>query len=222
MSSWYGPALPSKVDPEALIIAFDLHRVVFHRNFLATFTYLMRLHHKGRALALALNPRIWSMVMQLRQETTVGDEIFDKLIERYPSLARFEQDYINLENTQMPDGAVVDIIQELKQKKFTLYILSNIGHRAYADLSKKFSFIFSLFDHVYLPTKAHNYLQKPHEPFYHNFLAYAAEMGDGGKQVLFIDDKVPNLVAAALCGISGIHFCSAHQLKNLLHKLLLV
>jgi FMN phosphatase YigB (HAD superfamily) len=226
MDHYYGPPWSSTIaygpTNQRLIIAFDLHRVIFHRDFLAMARYLIGMHHKGAALRLALNPWLWYTVKKMRRTTTVGDEIYDGLVQHFPSLALFHQDFITLENMQQPDWEVVAILGQLKQQGYKLYILSNIGERTFAHFIHLFPTIFALFDHTYIPRKDNAYRQKPSPLFYKDFIAYTAEQGDRDKRILFVDDKKKNINSAASCGISCILFHSSKQLQATMMSLSLI
>lgn len=215
----YGSPLHQPIDPDTLLCAFDLHRVIFHRDWLGILNYLIRMPRKLTLLCFAFNPFFWFSIWRIWNKTSVGDEIYEKIVEKYPSLSRFQADFIALENMQNPDSGVLEILRTLKAHGYALYILSNIGERAFIELAKKFPDLLHLFDHLYLPQKSNNYLQKPHKGFYEDFKSFVEKKGDGDKSILFIDDRIKNVEAAARVGISAIHFKTADRLKAELSRL---
>jgi FMN phosphatase YigB (HAD superfamily) len=212
----YGPPLPSVSTPETIICAFDLHKVIFHRSWPAIVSYIAHMPNKRKALTFLLNPFFWFRVFAIWRKTSVGDEIYDQLTLYYPGLALFKHDFINLENMQLPDESVAEILHALKARGFTLYVLSNIGKRAFVDLARKFPDLFALFDHAYLPCKELAYIQKPNLIFYRDFIRYKNRVGDGDKHILFIDDRIKNIRAAASLGITCIYFRCSAQLNQVL------
>lgn len=215
----YGPPLRQPVSPDTVVCAFDLHRVLFHRDWLGIFRYVLHMPHKLFGARYILNPFFWIHVFIIRRQTSVGDDIFERLTHIYPGLASFKADFIALENTQKVDQQVLHITIKLKAHGYSLYVLSNIGERAFIELAKKNHDLFHLFDHIFLPQKSHNYRQKPGTEFYQDFLAFLQKKGDGDKSVLFIDDRIPNLEGAAKVGITGLYFTNADSLLEHLKRL---
>jgi FMN phosphatase YigB (HAD superfamily) len=220
MSVIYGPPLIRPVTPDTVLCAFDLHSVLFHRDWKGIITYFFHMPHKLSVLPLILNPFFWITAYRIWQQTSVGDDIYERLVERYPRVAHFKDDFIALENMQKPDQEMIDIILKLKARGYVLYILSNIGERAFIELAKKNTTLFHLFDHCYLPQKDNGYCQKPSTAFYEDFFTFVDKKGDADKSILFIDDRAVNLEGAAHVGISGLLFTSAVDLKKSLSQLL--
>ncbi len=218
MAVLYGPPL-EKVTPYSIIIAFDLHKVLFHRDWRGIIKYLVKMPHKMKGFALLINPFFWITVYNIWKQTSVGDDIYERLVVRYPRFAAFKDDFIVLENMQKPDEEIVRIIFNLKAQGYGLYILSNIGDRTFIELAKKNNHFIHLFDHCFLPKKENGYEQKPSAPFYHDFLAFADKKGDGDKAILFIDDRVANLAGAAKVGISGLLCTDTEDLKKSLEHI---
>jgi FMN phosphatase YigB (HAD superfamily) len=215
----YGPPLRQPINPNTILCAFDLHSVLFHRDWRGILNYLIRMPRKLSLLCFVFNPFFWISIWRIWNKTSVGDEIYEKLVEKYPALQKFQSDFIALENMQNPDNGVLEILRTLKAHGYHLYILSNIGERAFIELAKKFPDLLHLFDHLYLPQKSNNYRQKPHKGFYEDFKAFVDKKGDGGKSMVFIDDRIKNVDAAVRVGISAIHFRTADRLKDELKRL---
>lgn len=174
---------------------------------------LMRFPYKAQALSLICNPFLWRNLSRIRQTTNVGDEVYELLVEKHPKLALFAEHLLALENEQMPDFTMLEVIHTLKQQGVKVYVLSNIGEKMYGALSAKYPEVFTLFDGIFIPTKALDYCQKPRLCFYEKFLEHVKNEGNERKHVLFVDDKRVNVEAAALCGISSILFSSTDAFK---------
>ena len=114
---------------------------------------------------------------------------------------------------------MVDLIKQLKARGYKLYVLSNIGKETFAQLCVAYPEIGSCFDGAFTASAEHNYIHKPHLDFYERFKNYLKDIGQGHKQILFIDDLKKNLAAAASCNIAGVHYRSSKSLlltfKNL-------
>lgn len=214
----YGPPIRIPPNPDSVICAFDLHRVIFHRDWPGIFAYIVRMGHKKDMALLVLNPFFWIQAFRIWRITSVGDEIYDLLVQDYPGLALFKNDFVALENKQKPDQEVVNAVEMLKARGYALYVLSNIGERAYAELRKKFHFL-NLFDYVFVVKKSDNYAQKPNPAYYRQFLNLLERNGDAAKSVLFIDDRIPNLESAASVGITGLHFTKKTNLQESLRRI---
>ncbi len=218
MHNIFGPHL-SSIYPHELLCAFDLHKVIFHRSFIDITLSLTRFPHKVQALKLLCNPILWKNLSNIRKTTNVGDDVYERLVEKHPKLALFGKHLLALENEQKPDIAMLEVIQALKQHGVKLYVLSNIGEKMHAALSAKYPDVFSLFDGIFIPTKALEYCQKPRLCFYEKFLTHVKNQGHERKHILFVDDKRVNVEAAAMCGISSILFSSTRAFKATLRKI---
>ncbi len=201
------------------IVAFDVHNVIFFRDWRAMSGYLVRMlryhPHKWQLYLLLFNPLLWMRCFCIRLKTQVTDHIYDLLLEQYPSMRLFAQDFVKLENMQRPDDKIVSFLKELKKQGYTLYLLSNIGQRALHDLEQMFPVVIGLFDSAFFPTRSSGYEQKPSPYFYLRFLR---ESNCAPDQIIFIDDRKNNVVQARSLGIAGIHFTSLKACKALLRR----
>jgi len=201
------------------IIAFDVHNVIFFRDWGAIARRLisiLRYHpHRWRLYLLLLNPFFWVRFLTIRLKTEVSDHIYDLLVEQYPSMHYFAHDFIALENMQRPDSKVVSFLQALRRDGYTLYLLSNIGQRALLDLERLFPKVICLFDRAFFPQRSWGYEQKPSTHFYRRFLS---ESKCAPCEVIFIDDQKNNVEQARLLGIASIHFTSLKVCKELLGR----
>lgn len=211
-------SLAGAVTPDTTIIVFDLHNVVFKSQRRKIVFSCLKLMRQG-TWRYTLNPALWYKVYRLRAHSAVAEDIFHKVTNEYPELARFRSDFIRLTNAQRPIRGVVDLIKRLKERGYKIYVLSNIGKDTFKELCLKYPEISTFFDGAFTASAEHNYMHKPHVGFYEGFKNYLKEQGQADKQILFIDDLKRNLAAAATCNIAGVHYRSSRRLlldfKNL-------
>lgn len=216
--SAYLSSLETAVTPGNTVIVFDLHNVVFKSQRRKIVLSCLKLMRQG-TWRYTLNPALWYKVYRIRSQSEVAEDIFHKVTASYPELARFRNDFISLTNTQKPIRGVVDLIRQLKERGYKLYVLSNIGTETFYQLCLKYPDISTFFDGAFTASAEQNYLHKPHMDFFEGFKRYLKDQGEEGKQILFIDDLKRNLAAAASCNIAGVHYRSSrrllHEFKNL-------
>ncbi len=214
----YLAGLVQVVTPQTTIIAFDLHNVVFKKQTRKIVMQGIRLLPQG-TWRYTFSPRLWYRFYKIRSQSDVAEDIFQKMSLEYPGLARFRGDFIRLTNAQRPIPAVMNMIKGLKERGFSLYILSNIGQDTFQELSEVFPELQEYFNGAYTATAENNYVHKPHPEFYEGFKQFVNNDGHEGKQIVFIDDLKKNLSAAARCNIAGIHFTSPKKLQRILQNL---
>lgn len=114
------------------------------------------------------------------------------------------------------NAETVSIIQELKRCDFRLMILSNMNEEGKAEMFGASRYCgeidwISLFDDILLSC---DLLQlKPQEEIYRTCVERA---GTDAEACLFIDDSPANIQAARECGLHGIVFSHASQLRSTL------
>jgi FMN phosphatase YigB (HAD superfamily) len=209
----YIACLDRKVNPQSTVLAFDLHEVVFNRLKMEIMMHVLTLMPRGMWW-YACNYYFLKDIYRLRSEVVIEEAIFKKLIEQYPDLERFKQDFFDIANTVTPIEPMVEFIRYLKQQGYHLYVLSNIGEDTYKQLSEKYPDIVECFDGAYVPCDGNNYNHKPKKQFYQEFKDYLAREGHQDKQVLFIDDLEKNLRGALDCAIAGIHCTQTQYVKD--------
>ena len=110
-----------------------------------------------------------------------------------------------------PNYAVISFIQEL-QKAFVvkIYAMSNISKEDFAFISAKMA-EWRIFTRIF--TSGHSGMRKPDLSFYRHVLE---EIKLGPKEVIFIDDKAENVLAASSLGISCIVFVDNPSIVKML------
>lgn len=215
MKHLYGAPLPEHPNPENLVFAFDLHKVILHRSKRSIcWFFFKRLVIRSGFVKYLFNPVFWVRLLQARYQTCVTDDIFDRLLIHYPKLKKYRADFVSLENLQYPNQTVVALIKQLKTKGFKIYLLSNVGHTACTQLKTTMNSLFSLFDGLFYPQKEEGYLQKPNPAFYQAFLKkFDLDEAMIRQRILFIDDNFSNICAAAQLGFCSLHFKSHKQFE---------
>lgn len=210
---------PEQITHENTLIAFDLHDVIFQKSPTQILREILLIKGKGRIVKLAMNPYFWGYIKKLKNETNVAEDLFKRLILKYPQIKDLEAEFIRLSNAQKPKKKTVSIIKKLKEKQFKLYVLSNIAERTFEQLKIKYPAIFNNFDGALVVSPDDNYLHKPNPAYYEKFKSHLKDEGHEDKHVLFIDDLKQNIHGASNAGISGIQFSSAKNLEKTLKKL---
>jgi HAD superfamily hydrolase (TIGR01509 family) len=111
-----------------------------------------------------------------------------------------------------PDNTVVTFLKHLRKSTLVnVYAMSNVAREDFAVLSQKMDW--SLFDRVFTSGEAG--MRKPDPSFYCYVLE---EIKLAPEQLIFIDDKRENVLAADRLGIRGILFdnSTVHTLQTLL------
>lgn len=107
----------------------------------------------------------------------------------------------------------VDIAYKLKEKGYSLYILSNFHEEAIKEMYNKYPF-FTIFDGGVI--SAYEHMIKPNPKFYQILLD---RYHLNPHECLFIDDMLANVTIANRLGISSIHLNYNTDLKEELMKL---
>ncbi len=213
--------------------AFDIHKVLIHKDMKAEWRVFWHYPHKidflkcmiHKALLKDLGLMLWQLILNnWPWSTNYQDVTSAQVIHAFqkagkPELADL---FMKIVNEQNVDPAMTKLIKELKAIGYTLRIASNIGKTTFEQLkiklAKENQNIFVYFD------KDKNGLegktvdldkspaQKPHADYYHQYLT--TYNPDNTKLIILIDDKLVNITAATQAGFAGIHFKNAQQLRN--------
>ena len=138
----------------------------------------------------------WAEAMAaLKVEYPAWADIFDAYTERWPETLAGSHD------------ATVAILQELKDRRVPLYALSNWSAEMFPHAEAKYDWL-GLFDGVIVSGRVG--MIKPDRDIFDLLLeTYDLEAGD----VFFIDDNVPNVLAARSYGIHAHQFEGADALR---------
>ncbi len=112
-----------------------------------------------------------------------------------------------------PDKKLITHIQKLKEKGYTLYLLTNFDKEGYANILRKYPEIFALFENIIV--SAHIRMLKPYKEIY----AYVLNKYQiTPHQCLFIDDQKENIDGAQALNIRSIHYSNLGNLMKHLKK----
>lgn len=211
--------LTRNVTPENTIFAFDLHEVLFRRNFRKIAYGGMWLFCKSFFYMIA-HPTLISRLISISYEDIAVEGMYVKLTEEYPYLSNFQEDVCEISNNCCrPIEPMIDLLRALKKQGFKIFLLSNLGENTLQDFKLRFNYFEELFDGFYSPGKQNNYICKPMIAFYEGFKNYLSSLGYLNKQILFVDDLEKNIKGACQAGMSGIHFIGYEKLCGTLQKL---
>lgn len=140
-------------------------------------------------------------------------DVINIFVKRYPQYEK-EITFVLNNWTDMvsPIQENVKILKELKEKGYSLYVLSNFHKEAFESMKIKYDFL-SLFDGGIVSAYVH--VIKPDDKIYHLLLK---ECDLNAKDCLFIDDSLANIEASKRNGIDGIHLKFDVDLRNELKK----
>lgn len=208
--------LPPIRSPQNVIIAFDLHGVLFRHDYKKMFTVFWQSPDKWKLLWTTLHPSLWFDVLKLSRTCTVPEAFIMQLAKRNTAVKELLPTIIKILNAQKPHAQTVALLHKLKKEGYQLHVLSNIGETIYKDMEQQFPEILHMFENVLVTGAANGYISKPNPKMYHAYLATL----NGEKRPLFIDDKIKNIRSALNCGIASVHYHSFDaalaMLKNLI------
>jgi len=199
------------MNPQKTILAIDLHGVLFKHDYKRMFKTYWQSKHKLKLILALINPLLWVDVIRLMRQNAIAEQFLVGLAEKHHRLKPFVHLGIHIANQQKPIQKVVDMLEHLKNKGYTLHLFSNIGSITFEEIWKKFPSIFQLFDSFILPSQSNNYLRKPNPIA---FATYLRENNKENKQVVLIDDKRKNVRQAKNHGIKSIWFQSPEHLQQ--------
>lgn len=201
--------------PENTIIAFDIHGVLFEPNYKKI--GLLIYHHAAmlKLVAYFFYPSFVAAIVKLLNKKAVPQEYIASLSNQFPGIKPYAPVMIEIANAQKPNKELFKLIEQLKDKGYTMHIFSNIGDTIYANLAQQFPHLFEYFEQICVPASSNEYIAKPNPQA---FAYYLAEYNPQHKQVLFIDNRRKNIKVAQLLGIHGILFTSATDLRKTLFK----
>ncbi len=201
---------------ERNIIVFDLHDVLFERNYWQVIKALAYMDNKGKFIALLLTPSFIIDALKMLLVTRVSEAYLIKLSQKHTRLIPYLETIIDLTNVLLPMKEMFLLINLLKVKGYKIYIFSNIGSLTYQKLYGSYQHFFNHFDGIHYVESSNDWLAKPHEDAYRLFLQ---KYNINPHQMIFIDDKPKNVIAAQQHGITSIVFKSTRQLLQQLTKL---
>lgn len=137
---------------------------------------------------------------------------FSKLVNRPAEIVRKEIDaYFN------PNTELIDYINELKNRKYKVILLTNSSHDFFERLVfKDYPWFRDLFDDIIISSQIK--MIKPYKDIY----LYALKKNNlDPKDAVFVDDSKSNVIGAQAVGIDSILFKDTEQFKSDLKKYIL-
>lgn len=202
--------------PAHTAIVFDLNGVILRFGLWPALCRAWRSDARYQLLRAALNPVIIWQVLKLYARGTVVEKAILATGAKYPYLQNLVPLLLEIANSQLPVTDTLNLVRELKQAGFKVYLFSNSGAQSIQLLQNQYPHIFVLFDGICFASAQDRYLQKPHPLAFAKFLK---QFNLNKSQMILIDDQKRNIQAAQQLEIRAIHFrnsaqCRA-QLKNL-------
>lgn len=144
-----------------------------------------------------------------------NEQAAEKMIERQPTEKEIIVEIIdNWERVLTPIQETVNLLNELHNNGYNLYVLSNFHKQAYITVKSKYDF-FELFTGAIISSIVHSI--KPEPEIYRKLLdKYKLKP----EHSIFIDDRKENVVAGRKFGLETIHCQNTRKLKSALKRTL--
>lgn len=187
---WIPSFLQARPTPENCRIVFDVDNVLLD---LETGVKSKLVRH------IVIRPPLWKEISKLRKFSCYAE----KLIKKHKH-TRFAKLLTRIKYGKVPIQGMVEILQELKDKGYTLHILSNMARADFEYYKTKYPEIFNYFDGEFVVENSFDIgaIKKPDPAYFHLYRShYPVE-----KDIFFIDDKPKN------CHASGFRY--THTFKN--------
>lgn len=190
------------------VFVFDLHDVLFARNYSQTIKLLWAIKNKKKLFSILFSPRFICDAFQMLSVTRVSEAYIIKLSEKHAHFKPYVDTIIDITNALIPIWEMFSLIENLKHKGHKVYIFSNIGRQTYHKLIKPYQHLFECFDGIHYVEDHNNWLAKPN----HNaYLFFLKKFDIKPQNMIFIDDKPKNIIAAQELGITGVLYKSCNQ-----------
>lgn len=226
--------LSEKKAEHKLEFAFDVHKVLVHKKSNLMWNILKNYPHKSEFIKLFWNLPLMTLLGSIVWQYLINvlpwhkkkykEVTSERFVNGLQQINAFElvEFTTSILNAQLPDPQMQEVIIELKEKGYPLHIASNIGKQIFIKLKEKLHLlnknIFALFDKndEGLEGKTVDYsisrAEKPSPEYYKEYLDQYDP--DRSKLIIFVDDKLINILPATAQGFLGIHFKNAQQFRN--------
>ena len=152
----------SKKENHTKIFVFDLHDVLFERNYLNTIKLIYQIKNKINLLKILFNPKFIYDALKMLSVTRVSEAYLIKLSQQHSNFKPYVDTIIDITNAIMPTWEMFTLIENLKLKGYKVYIFSNIGKETYNKLMQPYQSLFEYFDGIHYVHADNNWLAKPH------------------------------------------------------------
>lgn len=205
-----------KINQET-IFAFDLHDVIAEYD-------IKKMIRTGlcnpQGLMIIFYPKTFPAMVKSIKKSASSQEVLENIAQQYPDSARLKQIYnIGIDIACQLKGmqGTIDIAQKLMAKEHKVIFVSNIEPK----LWQRFLIDFPMFKDCdkFIVGPENGWIKKPSEQYFKNFLQWAKEKNFESRNILFIDDRLKNVVAARSLNIPSYGFISPEDLKQDLEKM---
>lgn len=204
---------------EKKIFVFDLHDVLFKRNYWETFKLCYAIKNKYGLLRVLCNPFCVYDAFKLLGITRVSEAYLVKLAKKHTPLTPYVETIIDITNAIKPIPRMFEFINQLKDNGHRLYIFSNIGKKTFEKLNNSYNYLFVRFDGIHYVEEHNDWLAKPHHNAYKLFLK---KFNINPELMIFVDDKNKNIKAAHALGITAFIYRSSCELLRALKEYKLI
>jgi FMN phosphatase YigB (HAD superfamily) len=204
----------------SIVVAFDLHDVLFSFSAFGVLRTLWKLPYKSTLILHLFSPSFWKTYFATKKQALSTERRFGLLVTQFPFLKKYRSNFIELCNQQRVDQKTLAYIKQLKIAGYRLIVASNIGENTYKDLAKRFPDVIALFDYAFTSGKIAGYKKKPYHSYFVALRKYIHKNIVDGEHIVFIDNKRKNIRIAEKHGICGIHFTSAEKLPGAFDKII--
>jgi|GEM_PF-1181201 len=211
--------LPSDFNTINTILIFDLHRVIFLRDFKKTFAVLLKPVNGLPFIFRFAKPKILKYALSLSRREGSDEEFLLFLTQYYPQLLAYKGQIKDLVSAYYPVKELITLIELLRKKGYSVHIASNIGATFLDGLTLQYPHIFSLFDVIKTVQNKQDGTPPVVKPNLAYFQEYIDQFNPNGKHMIFIDNNIKNLEACSQAGLIGIRFESSNQLEKILKNL---
>lgn len=209
-----------KIPISSIVVAFDLHDVLFSFSVFGVLKTVWKLPHKSTLLLHLFSLSFWKTYFATKKQALSTERRFGLLVTQFPFLKKYRSNFIELCNQQSVDQKTLAYIKQLKAAGYRLIIASNIGENTYKDLAKRYPAVIELFDYAFTSGKISEYKKKPYSSYFVALRKYINKNSSEAEYIIFIDNKRKNIRIAAENGIYGIHFTSADRLPGEFDKII--
>lgn len=206
--------LDKNLNPDNSIIVFDLNGVVLDLNKTEFYSKLLKLITFRRTYRFLTSGVLFDIYTKWRANCKCGEEYYKLISQKYPQLNLTMKNLIELDSCQNLNFQVVEIIKNLKEKGYKVWVFTNMGIDCYNSIYQKYPEVFKLFDGVQACTEKDNYVCKPNKNAFDLFLKRINSVYQDQRKIIFIDDRKKNIEASNQYNqILGIQFGNAENLK---------
>lgn len=196
-------------------IVFDIGNVLagfIWQDFYHSFGFSEEIYEK---LADAtVRSSIWN---EMDRGCLSDEQLLEKFIQNDPSIEKeIRKALQNVKGMILRYEYAIPWIKELKEKGYSIYIISNFARKAHHDCVDALDFLQEVDGYIL------SYQEKLIKPAPEIYQLLCSRYGLQAGECVFIDDMAPNVEAAKKEGMKGIVFHTLTQAKAELEELLLV